>query len=72
MASTSVRQFLIDDWHIEIKFNEAALGITGQLELGLEPQIINGRITGWLCGQDGDVAAANFRSLPANCQTLRW
>jgi len=38
------------DWHIdqriEIEFNEAALGITGQLELGLEPQINNGRITG--------------------------
>ncbi|MFT6294421.1 MAG: hypothetical protein ACJATW_000695, partial [Glaciecola sp.] len=38
------------DWHIdqriEIEFNEAALGITGQLELGLEPQINNGRIAG--------------------------
>jgi Tfp pilus assembly major pilin PilA len=38
------------DWHIdqriEIEFNEAALGITGQLELGLEPQINNARIAG--------------------------
>lgn len=64
------------DWHIdqriEIEFNEAALGITGQLELGLEPQISNGRITGWLCGQDGDVPVDNYRYLPANCQTLHW
>lgn len=64
------------DWHInqriEIEFNEVALGITGQLELGLEPQITNGRITGWLCGQDGDVPVENYRYLPANCQTQRW
>ncbi len=56
------------DWHIdqriEIEFNEAALGITGQLELGLEPQINNGRITGWLCGQDGGVPVENYRYLP--------
>ncbi len=56
------------DWHIdqriEIEFNEAALGITGQLELGLEPQINNGRTTGWLCGQDGGVPVENYRYLP--------
>jgi len=64
------------DWHIdqriEIEFNEAALGITGQLELGLEPQISNGHITGWLCGQDSGVPVDNYRYLPANCQTQRW
>ena len=64
------------DWHIdqriEIEFKEAALGITGQLELGLEPQISNGRITEWLCGQDGDVPAENYKYLPAGCQVQRW
>ena len=36
------------DWHndqrIEIEFNEAALGVTGQMELQLDPEI-NGRAT---------------------------
>lgn len=64
------------DWHIdqriEIEFKEAALGITGQLELNLEPQIANGRITGWLCGQDGDVPVENYKYVPARCQAQRW
>lgn len=64
------------DWHInqriEIEFKEAALGITGQLELNLEPQISNGQITGWLCGQDGDVPVENYKYVPANCQVQRW
>jgi type IV pilus assembly protein PilA len=64
------------DWYIdqpiEIEFNEAALGITGQLELGLEPQFSKGRITGWLCEQDDGVPADNYGYLPANFQTQLW
>jgi type IV pilus assembly protein PilA len=64
------------DWHadqrIEVEFNEAALGITGQLELQLEPQITNGQITDWVCGQDANVPVENYKYVPANCQSLRW
>ena len=64
------------DWHIdqriEIEFKEAALGVTGQLELQLEPIISNGRITGWLCGQDANVPAENYKYVPNGCQVQRW
>jgi type IV pilus assembly protein PilA len=64
------------DWHadqrIEIEFDETALGITGQLELGLEPIITNGRISDWLCGQDGNVDAENYRYLPTGCAEQHW
>jgi type IV pilus assembly protein PilA len=64
------------DWHadqrIEVEFDEVALGITGQLEIQLEPQFSNGQITDWVCGQDANVPAENYRYVPANCQTLRW
>lgn len=64
------------DWHseqrIEVEFDEVALGITGQLEIQLEPQIVNGRITSWLCGQDANVPVENYKYVPANCQTQHW
>ena len=64
------------DWHseqrIEVEFNETALGITGQLEIQLEPQISNGKITSWLCGQDANVPVENYKYVPSNCQTLHW
>ena len=64
------------DWHddqrIEVEFKEDALGITGQLELQLEPQIENGQITSWLCGQDGNVPEENYKYVPANCRTRHW
>lgn len=64
------------DWHndqrIEVEFKEDALGITGQLELQLEPQIVGGQIKSWLCGQDTNVPEENYRYVPSRCQTLRW
>lgn len=64
------------DWHndqrIEVEFNEIALGIEGQLEINFEPQISNGKIVGWLCGQDANVPEENYKYAPANCQTQRW
>lgn len=59
------------DWHndqrIEIEFNESALGISGQLELGLDPDISSGAIR-WRCAQDMNVSDANLRYLPASCR----
>ena len=59
------------DWHdeqrIEIEFNEVALGISSQLELGLDPEIAGGLIE-WRCAQDGNVSDENLRFLPANCR----
>lgn len=64
------------DWHndqrIEVEFKEDALGITGQLELQLEPQIVNGQIASWLCGQDGNVPEENYKYVPARCQDRHW
>ncbi len=64
------------DWHndqrIEVEFKESNLGITGQLEMQLEPQISNGRIVSWRCGQDGNVPLANYKYLPGNCQEKYW
>ena len=60
------------DWHseqrIEIEFDEAALGISSQLELGLDPEENAGGILEWRCVQDGNVSDENLRLLPANCR----
>ncbi|MEO0971804.1 MAG: pilin, partial [Pseudomonadota bacterium] len=57
------------DWHpdqrIEIEYDEAALGIDGQLELSLEP-IPNGSVIRWRCGQDANTSLENFKYVPAN------
>jgi type IV pilus assembly protein PilA len=59
------------DWHseqrIEVEFNEAALGITSQLELGLDPQPSASGLL-WRCAQDGNVSDENLKYLPANCR----
>lgn len=64
------------DWHadqrIEIEYNEAALGLDSQLEVQLEPIIANGQITGWRCGQDGNVDPSNYRYLPSMCAQRYW
>jgi len=64
------------DWHndqrIEVEFKENALGITGQLELQLEPQIVNGHIVSWLCGQDGNVPEENYKYVPNRCAERHW
>jgi type IV pilus assembly protein PilA len=64
------------DWHneqrIEVEFNEDALGIEGQFEIQLEPQLNNGQIVSWLCGQDANVPEENYKYAPLECQTLRW
>lgn len=59
------------DWHIEqrieIEFNEAALGITQQLEVGLDPEIIGGALQ-WRCAQDGNVSDEYLKYLPSTCR----
>lgn len=59
------------DWHIEqrieIEFNEAALGLDQQLEVGLDPEIVGGTLQ-WRCAQDGNVSDRNLRYLPASCR----
>ncbi len=64
------------DWHedqrIEVEFKEDALGVTGQLELQLEPQIVNGSITSWLCGQDENVPEENYKYVPNQCAEQHW
>lgn len=59
------------DWHIEqrieIEFNEAALGLSEQLEVGLDPEIVDGTLR-WRCAQDGNVSDASLRYLPASCR----
>ncbi|MEM1411937.1 MAG: pilin [Pseudomonadota bacterium] len=59
------------DWHedqrIEIEFDEAALGLSTQLELGLDPEIVDGVLL-WRCVQDENVSNDNLRYLPASCR----
>lgn len=64
------------DWHddqrIEIEFDEVALGIDGQFELQLDPEIkANGRLI-WRCGHDNNTTAENIRYAPANCREVYW
>ncbi|MEM7361135.1 MAG: pilin [Pseudomonadota bacterium] len=63
------------DWHvdqrIEIEFNEAALGLSSQLELQLDPEIY-GNVLVWRCGQDNNVSDANLVYLPIDCRTRYW
>ena len=63
------------DWHadqrIEVEFNEAALNLSSQLEVQLDPEIEDGRLT-WRCGQDGNVSDENLRYVPVNCRTRYW
>lgn len=63
------------DWHpeqrIEIEFDEAALGISGQVELGLAPVVVNNVIR-WQCGQDGNTTPENIKYVPANCRETIW
>lgn len=56
---------------IEIEFNELALGITGEMEIQLEPQII-GDIIAWRCGQDASVPDSNLIYAPPNCRQRYW
>ena len=59
------------DWHIdqriEIEFNETALGLDQQLELQLEPRIVDDKLT-WRCGQDNNVSDEYLRYMPPNCR----
>jgi type IV pilus assembly protein PilA len=59
------------DWHIdqriEVEFNEAALGVSSQLELGLDPEI-SGHTLLWRCAQDENVSDDNLKYLPSNCR----
>ncbi|MEO0421767.1 MAG: pilin [Pseudomonadota bacterium] len=61
------------DWHpdqrIEIEFDEAALGIGGQLELGLRP-VPSGSAVRWQCGQDGNTSEQNIKFVPAECRSV--
>ena len=63
------------DWHedqrIEIEFNEAALGLSSQLELQLDPEIVNDRLV-WRCGQDSNVSDDNLKYVPSNCRNRYW
>ncbi len=63
------------DWHedqrIEIEFNEAALDVDTQLELQLDPEIENGKLS-WRCGQDNNVSDENLKYLPPNCRERYW
>ncbi|MEM7406964.1 MAG: pilin [Pseudomonadota bacterium] len=63
------------DWHadqrIEIEFDEDALGIGGQLEVGLEPVISNGVIF-WRCGHDANTDVENIKYTPSECRTVHW
>jgi len=59
------------DWHIdqriEIEFNEGALGVSQQLEVGLDPEIVGGSLR-WRCAQDANVSDESMRYLPASCR----
>lgn len=64
------------DWHddqrIEIEFNEMALGIGGQFELQLDPEIgPNGSVT-WRCGHDANTTETNLKYSPLECRTRYW
>lgn len=63
------------DWHddqrIEIEFNEEALGLASQLELQLDPEIVDGHLT-WRCGQDENVGDENLKYVPTNCRDRYW
>ncbi|MEM9385637.1 MAG: pilin [Pseudomonadota bacterium] len=58
------------DWHvgqrIEIEFDEDALGIDGEIEIGLEPVIVGG-VVNWRCGQD-QMSERNLKYVPSNCR----
>lgn len=62
------------DWHdeqrIEIEFDENALGVDGEVEIGLEPVIV-GNVIRWRCGQD-DMDEVNLKYVPGNCRTRYW
>ena len=63
------------DWHddqrIEIEFNEGNLGIAGQLEVQLDPEIVDGYLE-WRCGQDSNVPDENLVYVPTNCRDRYW
>ena len=63
------------DWHddqrIEIEFNEDNLGIAGQLEVQLDPEIVDGYLE-WRCGQDANVPDENLVYVPTNCRDRYW
>jgi type IV pilus assembly protein PilA len=63
------------DWHddqrIEIEFNEDNLGIVGQLELQLDPEIVNDNLQ-WRCGQDANVPEENLVYVPHGCRDRYW
>ena len=63
------------DWHddqrIEIEFNEANLGLDSQLELQLDPEIVDGDLV-WRCGQDENVGDENLKYVPTNCRDRYW
>ncbi len=58
------------DWHvdqrIEIEYDEEAMGIDGEIEIGLEPVIVGG-VVNWRCGQD-QMSERNLKYVPANCR----
>lgn len=62
------------DWHveqrIEIEFDEAALGVDGEVEIGLEP-IVTGGVMRWRCGQD-QMDEENLKYVPLNCRNQYW
>lgn len=64
------------DWHndqrIEIEFNEVALGISGQLELQLDPEISPEGVMTWRCGHDNNTTATNLKYTPFDCRTRYW
>lgn len=63
------------DWHddqrIEIEFNEVALGLSSQLELQLDPEVVDGELI-WRCGQDQNVSNDNLKYVPNNCRDYYW
>ena len=63
------------DWHddqrIEIEFNENNLGIAGQLELQLDPEVVDGTLH-WRCGQDTGTPDSNLIYVPTNCRERYW
>ena len=64
------------DWHddqrIEIEFNEVELGIGGQMELQLDPEIDADGVLTWRCGHDSNTSAENIRYSPSNCKDVYW
>ena len=64
------------DWHddqrIEIEFNEVALGINGQLELQLDPEINADGVMTWRCGHDTNTSETNLKYSPLECRSRYW